>query len=295
MIVTSKKCFLNILTQTCDLQTLLNANYYIADIRFPDGMLSIGDDSLLYNSDGQIRVVNESPRHGTAIVGGRYFIKYDSNATLDPSMFVSQILMSMGADYQNPEELFEKHLNSSETLINVYDFLFKNKAEGNGLQIVIFDDEDTVKNFCHMICEYLSSVFGCNIIFIDPVWRKDVKGVEKYIGCDESTAIRNIMKIRDMKLIRDFNIQCLTSSSIDNTLSNMNVFLSSFDCPSLIHLYNLIFPNDPLPPDNYTTSQLKEIIIGKAIDNIPKPNLNNILFADSREFFDYIDEYDDEE
>jgi len=276
-----------VLTQTCDLETLLNANYYIGDIRGPEGLVNLNDDSLSYADDGSIRVVRSEMSRAI----GRYHIKYDKNVTLDPTCFISTVLASTHQESRDPRELFIDFLKTQDSLINVYEFLFQNEIKGNGLQILIFNDENTIKNFCDIICDYLSSVFGCDILFIDPNYRPNVKGMPQYKGCDKETARRNIMQIRDMKLLRDFKLYA--SYNAENTLSNLSVFLSSFDCPSLIHLYNLLFPNEPLPPDNYTRGQLQEIVIGKTTKNLPRPALSNILFADSKDFFDYTENYDD--
>ena len=41
MIVTSKRCFLNVMTQMCDAEVLLNAMYYIGDVNTSQDFSSI--------------------------------------------------------------------------------------------------------------------------------------------------------------------------------------------------------------------------------------------------------------
>lgn len=291
MIVTSKRCFLNVLTQLCDLETLINANYYIADIRSSGNIMTLDDDRIQYSKDGKFEVITPTPRR----IIGKYNIKYDNEVSLDPTPYICSILSNIHDRYKSPDELFKDHLLNTDTLINVYSFLFKDEVKDNGLQIVIFNDEDTVVKYCHIVCEYLSSIFGVDILFIDPEYRSDVKGVSRYTGCDTETARNNIMKIRDEKLLRDFRIH-FAYTTPDMMLSNLTSFLIHLDCPSLIHLYNLLFPSEPLPPDNYTSSQLREIIIGKsAMVNQPKQALNNIIFSNTQDFFECAECYDEDE
>jgi hypothetical protein len=79
----------------------------------------------------------------------------------------------------------------------------------------------------------------------------------------------------------------------DESLSNLTVWLNTFKPDQLMHLYELLFPNDPLQPGNYTTDHIKQIIIGRVSDNLPKnpfgSQLSNLYMSDA-----YLDSLNDE-
>ena len=62
---------------------------------------------------------------------------------------------------------------------------------------------------------------------------------------------------------------------------------------TLIHLYELIWPMDPLPQGNYSVEQLREIIIHKSV-GMRKPTMydkiDNLYAADA--FYQMANEYD---
>ena len=74
MIITSKRCFLNILTQLMDANTLLNATYYMVDSKSASGNVNI-DETLKYDENGNLTVVNNTT---TSMFGAmsRYHINY---------------------------------------------------------------------------------------------------------------------------------------------------------------------------------------------------------------------------
>lgn len=185
---------------------------------------------------------------------------------------------------------FIHHLNSTDTLISTYDFLFEHPLKGNGLQILIFSDDSIIPEYVHVVCGYLAQNFGCDITYIDPQYRPNVKGHAEYKG-DKVFAMKNIKDIRDAKLILDFN--AAISQSSGEAMSNLTVFLNSFDANQIVYLYNLLFPDDPLPPGNYSSHHIKQIIIGRVSSQIPKNPLSNIFFTD--DFMKMIEEYDAED
>ena len=287
MIVTSKRCYLNILTQLCDLNTLLNANYYMADIRTPDGSVHLAD-SLRYDENGQLTIDNHI-QSGFAPSLGRYNIKYGSGE-LDPTPFVANVLVGIGEGYTDPIDRFLQHLNSSDTLISTYSFLFEHQLRGNGLQILIFSDDSIIEDYVHIVCGYLAQNFGCDITFIDPQYRPNVKGQAEYKG-DKVFATKNIKDIRDAKLLMDFN--AALSQSSGEAMNNLTVFLNSFDANQIMYLYNLLFPDAPLPPGNYSTHHVKQIIIGRVASQIPKNPLSNMFFTE--DFMKILEEYESED
>lgn len=298
MIVTSKRCYLNILTQLLDAETLLNANYYICDRKSPDGggsMIPGLNDHLVYNEDGQLVVVeratefNSHPQYSAI---SKYNISY-GDGSLDPSFYLTSLLSNgiSSSEMAQPVEKFIKQLNNTDTLINVYRWLFKKELRGNKLQILLYFDEDSISPFVHIVCEYLSQNFGADITFIDPQYRPNVIGKVTYTG-DKMFAQQNINKIRDMELLFDFNAM-ISNTSSDGSMTNLTTWLNAFNCPQMIYLYNLLFPDAPLPPDNYTADHIKHIIIGRVVGSRPKNPWNNLHVSD--DYFNLIKRYEDEE
>lgn len=286
----SKRCFLNVLTQLCDKETLLNANYYIADQKSPDGTVDFVD-RMSFDENGQL-VTEYAPAQSyasTVTSLGLYNIKYDN--ALDPTNYCTSLMNGNRGEYHDPHEMFIKHLNDSSTLTEVYQFLFKMQPKGNGIQIVIFRDEANVKDFGHIICQYLSRNFGADIMFLDPKYRPDVPGYTDYHG-DKVYAANLIKRIRDMELLIAFN-KAVTVAGYDEGINNIMAHLSTYNFYQLIYLYNLLFPNDPLPPDNYTVEQIMGIIASRAMASIPRNKpLQNLYMTD--DFMKHIERYNQE-
>ena len=74
---------------------------------------------------------------------------------------------------------------------------------------------------------------------------------------------------------------------------NYLLAVNAFDPYQLMHLYNLLFPNDPLPPDMYTTDHIKRIIIGRVSEQMPKTSFDNIFFTD--DYLKMLERYEQEE
>ena len=288
MFLTSKRCFLNVMTQFMSAEDLLNANYYIIDQRSPDRVVDLSDQ-MRYNEDGQL-VVEPARSNGVVSLGTRYNVKYGTGE-LDPTPFMCDMLVSVGETYADPHDRFIKHLNNTDTILSVYQFLFKSQLRGNGLQIMVIYDDNIVEKFGHVICEYLSKNFGADIKFIDPIYRKNVVGNQEYFG-DKAYAEKFIRDVRDMELLMAFH-QAVSMSGYSESVSNLTVFLNSFNFHELIYLYNLVFPEAPLPPDNYTTDHLKQIIIGRVTQNMPENRFNNLFVSD--EYIDLLSQYDNED
>lgn len=285
MIVTSKRCFLNVLTQICDVDTLLNATYYMADIKTPDGTVQLSD-GLRYNDDGQLEFNTAMSTPAPAI--SRYNVTYGSE--LDPAPFITTLLCGNGT-CDDPMEKFIQHLNSTDVLISVYNMLFKKELKGNGLQIIIFADEETVKRYVDVICRYLAHNFGCDITFIDPIYRPNVIGMQEYHGNKEFSD-KNIKDLKDAQLIIGFN-SAISQCCGDACANNLQSYLSSFNVPQLIYLYNLLWQDEPLPPDNYNADHMRTIIVGRVSSSIPKNPFDNI--TSTEDFMSMIRAYESEE
>lgn len=264
MILCSRRVYLNILTQLMDLEQLLNANYYIIDQSKPTGIANI-DDCHRMNSDGAICYEPTLDFSQAYQSGGihRYFIKYDTS--LNPTPFVSIVSAGIKNDFSTPEERFASYLKQTDTQIAVYQFLFQDKLNGNGLQIMIMRDDMNIQRFGDIICCYLSQVFGADIKFIDPQYRPNTRGRIEYVG-DKNYAKQHIMDLRDAMMLSAFEAM-VSMSHFGDGMNNILQFLNPMDITQLIYLYNKLFPGDPLPPGNYTEEHIKKIIVGRVIDS----------------------------
>lgn len=283
MIVTSYRCFLNVLTQLWTVDQLLNANYYIADCQSPSMNMSL-TSSIRYNEFGQL-VEDADVMAAPSVSGlGRYNIKY-SNGGLNPERYRADCLMGLNDDCSSSYDRFIKNLNNPETMMEVYNLLFRDELKGNGVQVLIYYDDPNLLDYGNIVCQYLSQNFGVDIVFIDPQYRPDCRGYAEYRG-NKELGMKTIHDIRDFALLFNFS-QSVSCSSLYGSASNITVFLSEFNFNDLIYLYNLLFPDDPLPPGNYSTDHIKQIIIDRASRGI-KPNnaLSNITSLDWRELLD---------
>lgn len=288
MIVTSKRCFLNVLTQICTLDVLLNANYYMADIKSPSGSVNL-QDSLSY-VNGELVVTSETVQSVNAI--GSYNIKYCPNTFLSPDCYFTSLLTGDAKGGSDNIDWFINHLNKTDTMLQTYKWLFMDEPKGNGQQILIYNSEAAVANTVYLVCEYLSMNFGCDIVFIDPVYRSNVKGKRQYTG-DKAYGQQNIMRLRDYALYKAFHDH-VTEAGYYEGSGNLITYLSSFDTTGLLHLYNVVFPNEPLNPGYYTDEQLREIIIGMAMRHIPRRHVENLIINDA-DYEDLIGQYSDDD
>lgn len=286
MIVTSKRCFLNILTQIMDANTLLNATYYMLDSRSATGNVNI-DEQIQYDEYGKMTVVNSGL---TGIrIASPYNINYANNE-LDPTPFVTS-LMTYGDSndaVDGQTKAFINYLNKPDTAVSVYNWLFKNRLKGNGLQIIIISDELNVKRFGDIICGYLSNNFGADITFVDPKFRPNIRGKEFYQGNKERAKVF-IKETVDFDLISRFD-QTLSQCGGPENINNLVTFLNALDCIGLVKLYKLIFPNEDLPHGVYPIEHIKQIIIGRVTKNMPTPQFENLYTTES--LFKMLEEFE---
>lgn len=282
MIVTSFRCYLNVLTQLWDAKKLLGADYYIADLRSPNGNARLSEN-MRYNEMGQI-VEDHSILNTAYDTIGMYSIKYGDGG-LDPEPIKTDQLMGINDDHSSAYERFIKYINNPEIMLSNYNNLFKNPLRGNGLHVIIYYDFENLKEFGHIICQYLSKNFGVDIIFLDAGYIPSVRGYDSYMG-DKVTGKKTIDDLKDYDLIFRFG-QALSQSDFHNNVSNLTVFLSEFGFSEIVHLYNLLFPDDPLPPGNYSIDHIRQIIIGRASQGLRETSpLSNIMSFDWRSVLD---------
>lgn len=264
MIFTSKRCFLNKFIQRNNPETILNANYYILDRKAGNSTAMINED-IRRNEFGQLENVNGSFLTGTTMpMGSIYHIRY--NTIIDPEPLSADAVMGENDGFTCGEERYIHYLNKDSTIRGAYKFLFADRLEGNGLQIAILEDDDNALRFGHIICQYLSMVFGVDIIFLDPAFRPTCRGMIQYNGIKEN--ISTAEKIRKHQMVFEFN-QAVTQSEQFHSLSNIREHLLGMSLGDLMYLYMLLFPNDQLPPGNYSDDQMRELLMYRAGAGIP--------------------------
>ena len=264
MIFTSKRCFLNKVIQRLPAETILNANYYILD-RKAGNSTAMVNDNVRRNEFGQLESVNGSFLTGTQMpMGSIYHIRY--NTIIDPEPLRADNVMGQNDGFTCGEERFVSYLNKDSTIRGAYKFLFGDRLEGNGLQIAILEDDENTLRFGHIICQYLSMVFGVDIKFIDPAFRPTCRGMVEYIGVKEN--ISTAEKIRKHQMVFEFN-QAVSQSEQFHTLSNIREHLLGLELEDLMYLYTLLFPDDRLPPGNYSDDQMRELLMYRAGAGIP--------------------------
>ena len=270
----SKRVFLNIICPLSKKETLLNASYYIADCLSPDRPHDYLN--IEYDENGNLCEANGTVNITPSIFNVRY-----GNNCLNPGPFITTFLTDTNGT-SNIEERWMNVLTSYSTMADVQDQIFLPQRRGNGILFIIYNRDENIINFGGMISEYLAKNFGEDVTFVDPRYRQYVKGQYLYKG-DLINARRVGRNIQEAKMLFSF-MSCVTNSySIDESVSNMSVYLQAFNMVDLIQLYNLMWPNEPLPPANYSIPELKEIIMGKVIEsghvgaNLINPSRLNII------------------
>lgn len=283
MIVTSMRCYLNILTQLMSKDELLNAQYFIADRQSTSlsGMRGFSSDM---NIEWDMELGQFVEKLDSIIQTSRYCIEY---ATDSCSLSISQFLTKQAIqidDFSCSRKAHDRYrtwLYQPVTMMSVYSHMIS-KIRADKLFIMIFTDEPTVRYAGDIACKYLSEEFGQDILFIDPQYRPHVKGRPSYIG-NKARAENNIMNIRQQSLISGF-MSALSNSNFESSTSNLETFLtvSMTDISDLIWFHNILWPDDKLPPGNYTKADLVEIILGKALNESSMRNqrLNNMRIID---------------
>lgn len=300
MIITGKRCFLNVLTQLWSAERLLKANYYVGDRKSPNANVRI-NDQITFDEFGRPKRTSSGYSDIVEPFAVPYNIKY--NNCLDADPYCADYVMGESMDGCNSaEERFIGYLNNPETLVSVYNFLFKDQLQDSNIQILMFENDNTLWRFGHIICQYLSTNFGVDIVYIDPQYKSGCRGFASYTG-DKIRGREMVNQIRKNDMLINFE-SALTSSeyfgSISNLVTYMNSTYNTFE--DIMLLYNLLFPEDPLPPGNYSISHIKEIIIDRCSRSLNhvKANSrpNNLLYWDdivSRANQEYIDYCEDED
>lgn len=298
MMLTSKRCFINCVAQFMDRQTIANANYYIIDVSNNSRRVEF-EKEIVFDEETGAEIIREKPVQSSLRNDmSAYHVVY-SDGILDPRQNVlsSTSGTQIGSDYSSGNgvsteaalDAYQKYLMQPSTIGNVYDWLYSdyNKPRGNGLQILIINDEDNVKVFGHTIAVFLSQVLGEDVQFIDPQIRPElVKGYANYTG-NKANAERILRDQRDYSMLDQF-IGYISMMGYSETKANMQTFLNKLEPVGLMHLYEMLFPNDPLPPGNYTTEEVKVKLIGKAMEVVPNYTTSVPSLRTSNSYLDSI-------
>jgi hypothetical protein len=275
MIVTSKRVFLNILTQMMDAPTLINANYYLADQESANGAMTMIDNSMRYDDSGQL-IIEDSVK-GTLNAFEKKFNIYYGDGFLNPVSFMSRVLTDVTGI--SVEEKFFEHLTQPDTLLHTYKFLYGYPAKGNGLRIMIYRNEQSLE-LVSMICDYISQLFGEDVTFLDPMYRKEMANVKsQYPGNREKSkqTYQFLKKYSIYVNLRD------TVWNIENGLGgfeNLSSVLNAYDLEDLFMAYEIMYPTNPLPPGNYSKDHLMHIIMSTARSKIDPRPLHNLAITD---------------
>lgn len=297
MFVTSKRCFINCLAQFMDYEQLSQANYYVIDVNPSSTRYTSTVKTVEYMSDGTPVVREKEAVTGPSVT--RFHIVY-SEGYLDPTVGILQ--MTTNASNVNERDylpLFQKYLSQPETIGNVYNWFYGsaiNRPRGNGLMIIIINTEDHVRIFGHTICEFLANYIGEDVEFVDAQFRPQiVPGYQRYKG-NKAFAEKILRDQRDYQLLSNFMLTA-TQMGYQEGMQNLTALLSIMDPPDLMHLYELAFPNDPLPPGNYTTDHIKKVLIGKAMDlsgtkkSMPNLHTSNVYLDQLTDEIDRLGRY----
>lgn len=288
MIVCSKRAFLNVLTQLLSKDELLSANYYIADQANRNGIVRT-DDMLTLNDDGEY--VLQTAVKSQAPTLNPYNIIYGDNI-ISPASCISLVLSDMANG--TPFDCYKSHLLANDTMISMYRLLHKTKVRGNGLKIMIFA-VDNHAEMMHIMCEYLSEMFGEDITFLDKYYRNDIPGKTTYIGNKQHADIV-LRYIEEMILISDIHDMAISYQGGYGGDANLDAYLNAFEIPQLFHIYETIWGNNPLPPGDYTKERIIHIIKSRIKSEFPKKFMfPNLMIPSLDEMVEMYNNVSDEE
>lgn len=243
---------------------LLNANYYIADCKSPS---KVNDETDTYFDEIEQRWIQKSkPR---TIEATQFNIKYGLGC-LNQSSYVTS-LMSDGVDPEADvcKRIIER-MYSLNTMQEIFEDLYLAQRKGNGVLFVIYYSDEYIINFGHLTAEFLAYNFGEDITFVDPTYRSYVKGQSVYKG-DKERAKFVEAQLREASMFVGYKAalkKIENGEDIITCIEGLTEHMKSFTFNDCVQLYNILWPNDPLPRGNYTVEQLKDLIITRSVDNV---------------------------
>lgn len=245
-------------------EELLNAQYFIAD---STGRQFYSEE---FNYDAEAGTYNKvsSPVLKTS----NYIVDYAiSTCSFSIATFLTKQAIDIDkvSKSRNAYDRYRAWLYQPQTMMSVYNNMIS-KIRADRLFIMIFMDEPTVRYAGDIACTYLANEFGQDITYIDPQYRPYVAGRVTYVG-NKANAERVISEIRSQSLIAGF-MAAISNTNYESNDNNITAFLTTTftEISDLIWFYNVLWPDDKLPPGNYTRRDLIELIIGKSMDESQK-------------------------
>ena len=258
-----------------DYDTLLGSTYYTPDAgimaQSRGKAVNLGE-TFKFDETGSLvqEVTNLSGSTMTQ------FNIYSYCPTLDPLVFSNHISFDIaGANTQ--EEIFINSLKKDDSLLAVYKWFVKQVPDNDAsMRILMYENHKTLWKYGAIIADYMSSMFGFDVIYIDRIYNPNIPGNKMYSGNAEN-ARRLIEYLSKKEIEEQFNnVNTLFGSGeigSDEPLNNLNTLLFDKNFPELLRIYQTLFPNEPLPAGNYTETRMREIITGKLIER------NRYVFA----------------
>lgn len=293
MILCSKLVFLNVVTQLLDYDTLLNANYFIVDRTLSTGdygdsgsgqyaqiaanaphlnqfgeLVYGDDDDTNSNLDGLLDFSFDDDRTTSNTSKTRaglhpYHIHYVD--IFGTSQYYTMAVTEIQKAFQDPVDVLIRDLNHTQKLKNVYQSIYQEPLEGNGLQILIMYDDYGCQQYGGIIASYLAELFGSDVMFIDAQYRAKTNGQVFYKG-NQARARAFVQSLRDQITI-DAIKSTVQSAAFGSCMNNLEQLFNNktITIEDMFRVYNLLFPNDPLPVGEYTLDQIKMIVIKRVM------------------------------
>lgn len=276
----SKRVFLNVFCPMTDKSVILNANYYIADCRSP-GNVKQSAGTIKYVDGEWINLDEETKPNEHLKKPSQYNVKY-GNDCIDPGPYVTTLISDTYDDEDSMQTRMRKTLKTFVNMRSQMEEIYTPIRRGNGLLFIIYMHDDNIVNFGDIICQHLVDNFGEPITFLDPKYRPNVRGKVLY-ECHDMNYVHKVNReLNDAITVYDFLAAVGQSPDIEGSVNNMSTFLAGIDkVQDMIHLYELLWPDEPLPVGKYTLEHVREIIMGKILDSkrgmVPQQSRLNII------------------
>ena len=149
--------------------------------------------------------------------------------------------------------------------------------------------DDNITMFGDLICRHLVDNFGEEITFLDPKYRPNVRGCVHYV-CNDMEHVKRVTRdLRDSILVTDFLQAVGQSPDVESSVNNMTNYLVGIsNTADMIHLYELLWPEEPLPHGKYKLEDVRDIIIAKTVDSkmrMPQQSRLNIIDIYNPEYY----------
>ena len=289
MIVTSLRCYLNILTQIMTRDQLLDAQYFIAD---KISKVNVSDFDQ-FDTDAEGHYIHADANEKRTVEGveqaSPYCLAY-TDETINLNM--QSLLTSFSVDIdkiaksKDPRDRYYARITDEAFMQGLYSKVISNIRKDK-LFIMIFMDEATVRYGAGIVCNILSDAFGQDVTFIDPQYRPYVQGRVTYVG-NKQKAEQVIMDIRRKIRISSF-MSALSMANVESNKNNMEAIMDAYTrLEDIIDLYNSLWPDDTLPAGTYSVADVKELILRRAMDERPSAahqRMSNIRTLSNRNNF----------